>query len=802
LKNIEILAPVGSFDALRAAVLNGADAVYLGGRNFSARALANNFDTEELKEAVKYAHIRDVKVYVTVNTLIKENEINNFLKYINFLYNIDIDALILQDVGMASFVKKHFPDFEIHASTQMVAHSLEDVKYLENLGFKRVVLARELTVEEIEYISKNSNVDIEVFVHGALCVCYSGQCLMSSMIGGRSGNRGRCAQPCRKVYELIDIEKNSKIDLNDKYLLSPRDLNTIEELDKIIKSGVLSLKIEGRMKRAEYVATVVSAYREVVDYYLKNKKLNVKKETLDDLYSIFNRKFTKGYILGEIGTGIMNPQKPNNTGLYIGKIIDIDKRKNKITLKLENKLKKGDGLSIGGGNVGRIIKRNNIIEEAYAGDIIQLDFKGEVRVGQEVYKTLDSELLDRARKTYENNIENKKIPIRGKIILKVDEYPVLLVKDDRDNKVKVIADKKVEKAIKVPISDEKIKNQVGKLGNTPYILENIIIEKDENISIPISILNEMRREAVRKLDNKRKNLNKRKAIKLDIEDKERIYRENKDIKISVKIRKIYQLKKILDLDIDIIYYEDINTLKEAMELCDKYNKKLVYSPTRILRNNQYNIIDKALDIGVNDFQVSNLGMLNKLKENNIYGDYFLNTFNSRTIKKFKNQGLNIVCLSPELNLNEIKETLKYTDVEAEALVYGRIPLMISEYCPMGVLIRDCSKDKRCGLCNQSKYGLKDEKGELFPIAQDMFCRSIIYNSKVLCMMDYLEEIYSVGVSIFRMDFTFEKEEIIQEIIKAYINIIKNDFKFNEEIKIYEKLKKEGITKGHYLRGVE
>ncbi|SHH24380.1 U32 family peptidase [Tepidibacter thalassicus] len=798
MNNIEILAPVGNFDSLKAAVLNGADAVYLGGKNFSARASANNFDKEELKEAVKYAHIRDVKVYVTVNTLIKESEINSFLKYINFLYNIDVDALILQDVGMASLVKKHFPYFEIHASTQMVAHSLEDVKYLENLGFKRVVLARELTVEEIEYISKNSNVDIEVFVHGALCVCYSGQCLMSSMIGGRSGNRGRCAQPCRKVYELIDIEKNSKVHLNDKYLLSPRDLNTIEELDRIIKSGVLSLKIEGRMKRAEYVATVVGAYREVVDYYLENKKLNVKKETLDDLYSIFNRKFTKGYILGEIGKDIMNPQKPNNTGLYIGKVIDIDKRKNKITLKLENTLRKGDGLSIGGGNVGRILKGNKILDVAYRNDIVQIDFKEEIKVGQDVYKTLDTNLLDRARKTYENNIENKKIPIRSKIILNLDEYPVLLVKDYRNNKIKVVADKKVEKAIKVSISDEKIKNQIEKLGNTPYVLENIVIEKDENISIPVSVLNEIRREAIEKLDNKRKNINKRKLIKLDIENKGVIYEKNKNLKISVRVRKLYQLKKILDLDIDIIYYEDINTLEEAMALCDK----LVYSPPRILRNKQYYVLDKALDMGVDKFQVSNLGMINKLSQSEIYGDYFLNIFNSRTIEKFKNQGLRSICISPELNLKEIKEVLKHTDIEAEALVYGRIPLMISEYCPMGVLIRNCKKDKRCGICNKSKYGLKDEKGELFPIAQDMFCRSVIYNSKVLCMIDHLKDIYDAGINIFRLDFTFEKEEYIREILKAYIDIIKNNFEFDEEIKIYEKLKREGITKGHYLRGVE
>ncbi|WFD09495.1 U32 family peptidase [Tepidibacter hydrothermalis] len=801
MSNIELLAPVGSFDALRAAVSNGANAVYLGGKSFGARASANNFDTEEMKQAVAYAHIRDVKVYVTVNTLVKESEINYFLKYINFLYNVDVDALILQDIGMTKLVKEHFPDFEIHASTQMVAHSLEDVKYLEKLGFKRVVLARELEISEIEYISKNTSVDIEVFVHGALCVCYSGQCLMSSMIGGRSGNRGRCAQPCRKVYDLIDKSNNSSVNLDDKYLLSPRDLNTIEELDKIIDTGVLSLKIEGRMKRAEYVATVVGSYREVLDYYQTNKKLKVKKETLDDLYSIFNRKFTKGYILEKSGKEIMNPEKPNNTGLYIGKVVDVDKRRNKITLKLENTLKKGDGLSIGGGNVGRILKNNDILTEAHEGDTIQLDFNIPIQIGQEVYKTLDSELLDRSRRTYENEVEIKKIPIKGKIILKLDEYPSLLIKDNDDNKVKVVGTKKVEKAIKVALSDEKIETQLSKLGNTPYELKSILIDKDENISMPVSILNEIRREAVEKLNNKRKNLNKRKLSKIEVEDKEKLDKDVRDTKVNVKIRKMSQLRKIADLNIDTIYYEDIDTLKDAMNVCKEHNKNIVYCPPRILRNNQYNILDEAIDMGIDEFLVSNIGMINKLSDYTMYADYYLNVFNSETIKHLQNENIKSIGLSPELNLHEIKQVLSYVDIEAEAIVYSRIPLMISEYCPMGVLTRNCNKDKRCGTCNQSKYLLKDEKGQEFPVSQDKFCRSIIYNSKILCMIDHLEDMYNSGISAFRLEFTFEEENFIREIVKAYIDIIDNDFEVQDS-EMHEKLINEGITKGHYLRGVE
>ena len=400
MNEIELLAPVGSFDALKAAVQNGANAVYLGGKDFSARASANNFDREELIEAVKYAHIRDVRVFVTTNTLIKQDEIEDFVEYAKFLYDIDVDALIMQDIGVAMLIHELLPDFELHASTQMVAHSLEDAQYLESIGFKRVVLARELTVDEIKYICDNTNVDIEIFVHGALCVCYSGGCLMSSMIGNRSGNRGRCAQPCRQKYTMIDISTGEEIHSNGEYLLSTKDLNTIEDVDKIIETGVLSLKIEGRMKKPEYVATVINSYRNAIDEYQANKKVNISTETMEDLYTIFNRKFTKGLILGEVGEDVMNSNVPNNQGLYVGKVVDYNKKAKRLKIKLEGTLKKGDGINLGGGTIGRIIKGKEIAQIGYKGETIELDFIGEARKNQPVFKTSDTNLIDKAQKTY------------------------------------------------------------------------------------------------------------------------------------------------------------------------------------------------------------------------------------------------------------------------------------------------------------------------------------------------------------------------------------------------------------------
>ena len=614
MRDVELLAPVGSFEALKAAVQNGANAVYLGGKDFGARASANNFDRDELKEAVKYAHIRGVQVFVTTNTLRKENEIEDFLEYAKFLYDIDVDAIILQDIGMARLIKRELPDFELHASTQMVAHSLEDVKYLESVGFDRVVLAREVTVEEIKYICDNCKADIEVFVHGALCVCYSGQCLMSSMIGNRSGNRGRCAQPCRQRYELIDVYTGEVVNSNGDYLLSPRDLNAIEEIDKVIDAGVHSLKIEGRMKRPEYVATVIDGYRKTIDEYLATNKLNVSDETINDLYTIFNRKFTKGLLLGDVGKDMMNSQLPNNQGLYVGTVVDYNKKAKRLKIKLANTLKKGDGINLGGGTIGRIIKNGNIETIGYKGETIELDFVGEARKGQIVFKTSDSELMDRVQATFTQDKEFVKNIIDAKITIKLGQKPILTLKDRHSNEATIEGDKIVEEAMKVALSKEKVETQLRKLGNTPYELDLLEIELDDNVSLPISLLNQMRRDCIELLDKERVSIKNRKYKNKTVKYKPVLYNRNKQQGISVKVKNLEQLESALECGVDRIYYEDTNTIDKAMSLAMKYNKKVIYSAPRIIRNKEYNHLAKANNAGVESVQVGNYGSIDYFKD--------------------------------------------------------------------------------------------------------------------------------------------------------------------------------------------
>ena len=806
MKEIELLAPVGSFDSLKAAVQNGANAVYLGGKDFSARASANNFDREELKEAVKYAHIRDVRVFVTTNTLIKQNELEDFVEYAKFLYDIDVDAIIMQDIGAAMLIHELLPDFELHASTQMVAHSLEDVQYLESIGFKRVVLARELTVEEIKYICDNANVDIEIFVHGALCVCYSGGCLMSSMIGNRSGNRGRCAQPCRQKYTMIDISTGEEIHNNGDYLLSTKDLNTIEEIDKIIDTGVLSLKIEGRMKKPEYVATVIKSYRDAIDEYETTKKVNISDETMEDLYTIFNRKFTKGLILGEVGEEVMNSNVPNNQGLYVGKVVDYNKKAKRLKIKLEGTLKKGDGINLGGGTIGRIIKGKDITQIGYKGETIELDFIGEAKKNQLVFKTSDTDLIDRAQKTYTQDKEFAKSLIDAEISIKLDSYPELRLIDKNENIVTVQGDKLVEKALKVALSEEKIETQIKKLGNTPYEIDQLKINLDEGVSMPISLINQMRREAIELLDNARISVKGRMYKDNDIKYSPKIYSRNADnkSKIRVKVNNIEALKSILNLDIDMIYYEDVSTIEQAMTMANANNKKLIYSAPRIVRNREYKRLEKSDEYCKDHVQISALGQVKYYKENSesvkFDVDYYLNPFNSETINHYKKEGAETVCISQELNLHEIKETTQYTDLEIETVAYGYIPMMLSEYCPMGVVARSCKKDKRCANCKESKYVLRDFKGEEYRVSQDIFCRRTIYNSSANCLINNLDELSEAGINIFRLDFTHETPELIEKITESFIDVIENDFVADaKSLEVFEDM---DTTLGHLYKGVE
>lgn len=401
---IELLSPVGNFECLKAAVQNGADAVYFGASSFGARAFAENFDDVELNNAINYAKLRGVKTHLTLNTLIKENEFEDAYNLAKKAYEYGIDAIIVQDIGLAIKLIHDFPDIEIHASTQMTTHNLEGVLQLQKLGFKRSVLSRELSIDEIKYISKNSNIDLEVFIHGALCISYSGQCLLSSMIGGRSGNRGKCAQPCRLPWV---VKKVPGPNLTPGYLLSPRDLCGLEFIPALIESGITSLKIEGRMKSPEYVATVTRIYRKYIDLAYNNSTAYVI-DTKDkqDLLQVFNRGgFSSGHLSNEENQNLIFPDRQNNMGIYLGKISKYSSSKGIVSCNLENNVDLGDSISFENENtkynISELMNRNINIKSANQGDSVSFGrMKGNIKVGDKIYKINSKSLLEKAKLSY------------------------------------------------------------------------------------------------------------------------------------------------------------------------------------------------------------------------------------------------------------------------------------------------------------------------------------------------------------------------------------------------------------------
>ena len=799
----ELLSPAGSMESLKAGIQNGADAIYLGGSSFGARASATNFDNDELIEAVKYAKLRNVYIFVTVNTSIKENEIEELISYTDFLYKIGVDAIILSDIGVAEVLRKRYPNMELHASTQISAHSLNDVLELKKVGFNRVVLARELSIEEIKEICDNVDIDIEVFIHGAICISYSGQCLMSSMLGDRSGNRGRCAQPCRQSYKLINKTAGKIIDVNGNYLLSPKDLCSIENIEKILDTGVKSLKIEGRMKRPEYVAVVTSRYRKTIDNYINNKITDDKKALKEDLEAIFNRKFTSGYLMSKNGSDIINLDKPNNVGVKVGEVLSFNFKKKKLKIKLSGKLSKGDGINLGGGDVGRIIKNGEIFDSGLAGEIIEIDFLKDIKPKTPVYKTSDKLLVDNANKSFIEGIENKKINLKCEIFIKVDEKAKFILEN-----IEVYSDEKIEKAKNKGVEIDKIIEKLSKTGGTPYkfVFDNIFVDKD--VFVPVSVLNNLRRKAIEKYEEYRLDFSGKRIIcpyqHFDYPNGKKVFNG----KITLKVHKNFQLDKILE-NPDIseyireIYTEDFTLLEEYYNKFKTIGINLVYSALGVIRNEEYSILEKYLSKINNEIfnkvQISTWGSKNFFKSKfgtkkfNI--DTYFNIYNSYSLRFFEKYfDAEDITISQEINKFEIKSLLnksKEKNANVDMIIYGHTRAMLTEYCAMGILTKDCHKDRRCAECARSDYILKDMENREFRLFQDMFCRTEIRNHIALDLRENINEIFELGVDRVRLDFTYEDSDMVYRILKECVEYLKYSKKFNYK----------NVFKGHYINSV-
>ncbi len=793
---IELLAPVGDFECLKAAVQNGADSVYFGSNLFSARAFAHNFNGDTLKKAIDYAKIRGVKTNLTLNTLIKDDEFKDATMLAAKAYEYGIDAIIVQDLGLAKKLIELFPDLPIHGSTQMTVHNLNGALELQDLGFKRVVLARELSLDEIKYICKNTKVEIECFVHGALCISYSGQCLFSSMLGGRSGNRGKCAGPCRLSFQLL--ENNKTIDSG--YLLSTRDLCGLDYIPDFIQSGVKCLKIEGRMKSPEYVATVTKIYRKYLDLAYSKEEYKVSSKDKKILIQVFNRGMTSsGHLDNSTNKKLVYKEKPNNMGLYIGTVKKFNKNKGYITLTLEDKIQIGDTIAVenrtGSYKISELMSNGKNIKETSVGQTVTIGrIKGNIQNGYKIFRLASKELTQKAKESYQG--ENRKVALNALVTIKKNQ-PVSIHVTSCSNlelyknlSITCNLDFIPGQAKTRPLDKQTVINQISKTTASPYYFKNIKVNIDNDVFLPkLSILNELRRTALSNIGSIaqariHRNLSNSTLDKISKEENLTLKNMRTMVKHSkTKLPKISLLLNVLNPNynynelehIDNVYiplkyftdkkYE--SSLKDISRRFDTY----IYMPT-IVKGNYKNLFLANAEQAVNKYNIQgfvisnicNIKLLNSLfKDLNKYfkiiSNYTFNVFNSHTVLELKKLGVSKFTISPELDKKTMMELCNYNYLQKELIVYGKIPLLNMNYCLLGEANK-CYPTCKARCQNDKTYYLRDRLNMKFEIMPDNIQTvTTLFNSKTT----------SISPHDFNADFA--RIDILHETIPEIINII-------------------------------
>ena len=824
---MELLAPAGNWEAFLAAMKNGADAVYMGGKNYSARQSAENFDLEQIGRAVEYAHLRGKKIYMTVNTLIDNQEFPAALDYLFELNQLQVDAIILQDIGLAAACRKVLPELRLHASTQMTIHNAEGVSLLRDLGCKRIVLARELSAEDISLIHQQvDNIELEAFVHGAICYCYSGQCLFSSMVGGRSGNRGRCAQPCRMGYQLKSSSGrySSDPERSGRYLLSPADLCLIDHLPELRASGISSLKIEGRMKRPEYVAVVTKAYREALDL-METWGERPLPEVKDKLLKIFNRRFSSGYFI-PAPADFLSTRRPNNRGVFVGRVLSQDHQL-QTRIKLSERVQHGDGLVVWvnkGKNPVLMVKdlsvNDRLQNQAQPGDVITVVLEERVSSGDRVFKTHDEQILQEAMQSIRDE-ESGRVPVDAEVHLQLGEPLLFILRDDQGNCAQTRSQTAAQQARNQALDEAVLRDKLGRMGNTPFILRALTIEGGEGLMLPFSELNEVRRQAVDMLAKQRlASVSHTTARRNDYDQRRgKLFKLSDSQKrhlplLNVSVSSLDQARLAFQHGADqvLLGLEGLvsgrrpakNQIKEWLKQSPLDAEKLIPVLPRIhLPGDLHNYRD-IIEAGCHKIMVGNWGDLNwSLKQDaRIMSDYSLNVFNAYSQQTLEAMGVVSVCLSPELNFKQLQSWPDFAKVEL--LIHGQLQLMESQHCMLCTVQGE--EPEHCKApCRRDRFYLQDEKQYKFPVATDADCRFHVFNSRTLCMMEDLKRLISLGPLALRIEGRLMDEAELAGTVSLYrqaLDQLGNGLELDlKDLAGQLPGANQEFTKGHYYRGV-
>lgn len=780
----EVLAPAGSKEGLMAALFAGADAVYTGGRLFGARAYADNLSDEELLECIDYCHLHQKRLYLAVNTLMKEDELSILIDWLAPFYEAGLDAVIVQDLGAFRLLGKTFPQLELHASTQMTVHSAAGARMLQEMGASRVVPARELDLLEIQKIREQTSLEIECFVHGALCYSYSGQCLMSSLIGGRSGNRGRCAQPCRLPYSYDGSR--------EQFLLSPRDICTLEILPDILEAGVDSLKIEGRMKRTEYTAGVSALYRKYVDLYRKKGRehYQVDREDVRALMDLYNRGgFSTGYYQRYNGVSMMSVERQNHYGTE-GAVL-VGQKGTQSTWRALEPLFKGD-----------ILESQTLDTEIKKGRTFSLRLKDKkaIPAGTVWNRTYCAPLMEDLKERYAGKYMQEKI--NGKLMIFQEKPAILTVilYDGRETHSVTVTGADVQRAEKQPMTEEKVRRQMLRTGNTPYIFEKLDIQMGNDCFLPLQSLNELRREALQKLAQRQ--LASFRRVHGQAEERERFLSDGtgKKASFSVSLEQLDALENLVKLPgIERVYLDSKcffgvpkkEELADIAALCKNNRVECWYILPVIFRSRTERAYRDAGTEWMGYFDgilVKNLEEIKYLQDmgckNRIAADYNVYTCNQEAKAFLAEKGCTFTTCPVELHFKELG---RRSCTDSELLIYGRLPVMTSAQC----------LQKTTGHCEKKPglHVLTDRKGKRFPVKNCCSqCYNVIYNSVPVSLHGMAEEVGRLFPASLRLMFTTETKKEIIEITKGFLG----EYIYGKGAYApgYE------FTRGHYRRGVE
>ena len=725
----ELLVPVGNYLSLIAAINNGADAVYLAGKKYGARAFADNFSLDELADVIKLCHLHGVKVFITVNTLVFECEFNEALDYIESIHKMGVDAVIMQDIGLISVVHNMFPNLEIHASTQMHNHSSDSIKFLESLGVKRVVFARELSLDYINNVQ--TKMDKEIFIQGSLCVSYSGQCYFSKCVLDRSANRGECAGMCRLKYDLF--EDNKLVNTNGNYLLSPMDLCSINEIKKLLESNVLSFKIEGRMKSPLYVATITRIYRSLIDKYERGEELLVSEEDMNLLKSVFYRGYTKGLLFNE--SNIMNYNSSNHIGLKVANVLEVNPKK--IKIKALYDLKQGDGIRFKNSDLGATLnfiydKNDNLINSVKKGEIFYIDNFVKLKDLDSIYLT-NPYIKDNETVTKKNKINISFVAKKGN--------PILLCVSDGEFNIS-LEGSVPETAVNAPSTIENIKKSLVKTGDTVFVVDDISIVIDDNLFVRSGELNNLRRELLDELKSLRKNRNLN-FVKNEILLEQNSYENNSGIFVVAKT-------------------------KEQIDVLKKYNVNIIVDNSKLLEKNYlYKIPRNNLkyDYDYNNYLITSYASMYKFRNN--ISDYFLNITNHYALELALKYN-KIVTLSPENTFKDVSDIMKNNkNYPVAAFIYGRIELMMMKSC----ILKNTLGHHNCSICTSNhKYSLRDRNGAFYPITTDVVNHtSYILDNRKTDLINRIPDYLALGVKNFRIDLFDESDYEVVNLMEKLKN---------------------------------